>query len=160
MDSSVARALADAGYLDQRDREGRLLTEHAERVASVVAPEARALAFLREVVARTDMSYEELRANGLTVMEASALELLTQLPDESYTLYILRIAHAPEFAGRLARAVEIADLDEHLGRERRARSSAPHRTHGHAVTSPTFRSAEARRSAAGLSRSLAQRPHL
>ena len=52
----------------------------------------------------------------MTAVELAALELLTRPPDESYELYILRIAYARGPAGRLARVVKLADLDDHLAR--------------------------------------------
>ena len=54
--------------------------------------------------------------HGLTRLELAALELLTRQAGESYELYILRIAYAPGPAGRLARVVKLADLDDHLAR--------------------------------------------
>jgi hypothetical protein len=54
---------------------------------------------------------------GLTDAEAEALELLTQTDGESFELYALRIAHASGLAGRLARAVKLAELDDHLSSE-------------------------------------------
>ena len=49
-------------------------------------------------------------------MELAALELLTRQAGESFELYILRIAYARGAAGRLARVVKLADLDDHLTR--------------------------------------------
>ena len=46
--------------------------------------------------------------------DSNALELLTRREGESYELHVLRIAHAPGAAGRLARAIKLADLDDHL----------------------------------------------
>jgi hypothetical protein len=55
-----------------------------------------------------------LRSNGLTCTELEAVELLTHAPGEPYELYVRRIAAAPGPAGRLARIVKLADLDDHL----------------------------------------------
>src|SRR5215208_7130530 len=75
------------------------------------AADARSL--LRE---RPDARAEELRAMGITRDELEALELLTRFSFESYKLYVLRIANAPGEAGRIARSVKLAELDDQLRR--------------------------------------------
>jgi hypothetical protein len=50
----------------------------------------------------------------LTPVELAALDMLTRRAGESYELYVLRLAYAPGAAGRLARTVKLADLDEHI----------------------------------------------
>ena len=114
MTAAIARSIAYSRHHDQRDRRGALLIEHVDRVAARVAPDERAIAYLHDVLERTDVSYATLRADGLTDHEAAALELLTRTPGESYELYVLRIAHAEGRTGRLARAVKVADLEDHL----------------------------------------------
>ena len=125
MDPSVARTIAEAAHGQGRNGRGHIDTEHLERVAAAVPLEARALSFVHDLVERGDVSYEQLRAQGLTAAEAEALELLTKSEGESYELYALRIANAPGVAGRLARAVKLADLDDHLGCEAAAGRLAP-----------------------------------
>jgi hypothetical protein len=95
------------------------LIDHAERVAAALAPDAGPVAFLRSILEQTPTDDETLRRRGLTELELTALELLTCAPGESYELYVLRIAHAPGAAGRLARTVKLADLDDRLARPRR-----------------------------------------
>jgi hypothetical protein len=114
MNHRTARSIAHSSHAEQRDRRGRLRTEHLERVAASVPVEARAVAFLHDVLEWTDTPYEMLRALGLTDIEASVLELLTRTDGEPYATHVLRIAHAPGPVGRMARAVKIADLEEHL----------------------------------------------
>ena len=63
---------------------------------------------------RSDVAFEELRFLGLTATELETLELLTHAETESYELHVLRIARATGPAGRLARVVKLADLDDHL----------------------------------------------
>jgi hypothetical protein len=48
------------------------------------------------------------------LVELEALELLTHAPGEPYEVYVRRIAEAPGPAGRIARIVKLADLDDHL----------------------------------------------
>jgi hypothetical protein len=115
MNATSAQIIARSTHAGQRTRTGRPLIDHIERVAAAVAPEARTVAFLHDVLERTPTPLAALRLDGLDDVEVEALELLTRSPGESYELYVLRIAHAPGEAGRLARAVKLADLDDHLG---------------------------------------------
>jgi hypothetical protein len=112
VDLSAARAIAQDVHGRARDGRGHSVLGHLERVAAAVPVDARPLAWVHDVIG--DVSHERLRAAGLTSVEAEALELLTQADGESYELYALRIAHAPGTAGRLARAVKRADLDDDL----------------------------------------------
>src|SRR2546430_3981737 len=102
MDQRVARNIAHYSHTDDRDRFGEPLVEHVERVAAAVPDEARAVAFLHDVVEHTDTGFEEMISQGLTPAELAALDLLTRAPDESFEAYVLRIAHAPGPPGELA----------------------------------------------------------
>ena len=87
------------------------------RVVAAVPPEAQALAWLHDVLEQSGTTTTDLSGQGLTDVELAALELLTRGPGESYELHVLRIAYAPGPAGRLARTVKLADLDDHISRE-------------------------------------------
>jgi hypothetical protein len=117
MDAAVARSVAHYSHIQKRDRHGEPLVEHVARVVAAVPAEAQALAWLHDVLEHSPTTTAELRAHGLTPVELAALELLTRRPGESYAVYILRIAYARGAAGRLARVVKLADLDDHLARE-------------------------------------------
>src|SRR3954447_2286314 len=114
MDSAVAQDIAQASHRDQRTRFGDPVVEHVARVAAAVPPEARATAWLHDVLEKTGHSAWGLRARGLTRVEHEALDLLTRRPSEPYISYALRIADARGEAGRIARMVKRADLDDHL----------------------------------------------
>jgi hypothetical protein len=58
-----------------------------------------------------------LRGEDPTRTELQALELLTHAPGEPYEVYVRLIADAPGAAGRLARIVKLADLEDHLAHE-------------------------------------------
>lgn len=116
MNADVARDIAAAAHLGQRTRSGEPVFEHLERVAAAVAPAACATAWLHDLLERSDVGVDELRAQGLTAVERDALGLLTRSEAESYELYALQIAHAPGPAGDLARLVKLADLDDHMHR--------------------------------------------
>jgi hypothetical protein len=114
MDPAVASAIAKRAHLDQADRFGGRLLDHVARVASAVPPNARSVAWLHDVLERTSTSIEALSTDGLTPLEAAALELLTRRDGEGYEMYALRIAFACGEEGRLARTVKVADLDDHI----------------------------------------------
>jgi hypothetical protein len=114
MDSSVARGIAHSSHLAARDPSGAPVIEHVERVAAMVPEGFRSVAFLHDVIGRTSTSIDKLREHGLTPLEHAALLLLTREPGESYELHALRIAWAGGKAGAMARAVKLADLDDHL----------------------------------------------
>jgi hypothetical protein len=104
MDAAVARNVAHYSHVQQRDRHGEPIVEHVARVVAAVPEEAQTLAWLHDVLEHSPTTTAALR------------ELLTRQAGESYELYILRIAYAPGAAGRLARVVKLADLDDHVAR--------------------------------------------
>jgi len=114
MDVDVARDLARERHAGQRDRLGRPLIEHVERVAARVPPRVQPLAWVHDLLERTTTDVAELRACGLLSTEETALALLTRRPEEPFELYLLQIAHAPGVAGEFARVVKIADLEDHV----------------------------------------------
>lgn len=116
MNAAVARAIATAVHAGQRTRTGEPVLDHLARVAAAVGPNERATAWLHDLLERSDVSAEALRAQGLSAVELEALALLTHSDAESYERYALRIVHAPGEAGRLARAIKLADLHDHLRR--------------------------------------------
>lgn len=118
MDPIVARRIARRNHRGQQTRFGEPVIEHVERVAAAVPAQARAVAWLHDVFELTAVSRFRLRARGLTTVEDSALELLTHARAEPYQAYVLRLANAPGPAGRLARLVKLADLDDHLAHDR------------------------------------------
>ena len=126
MDAAIARNIAHAGHTGRRDRFGAPLIEHVERVAAAVPEEARALAFLHDVLEHSETSLEELAAAGLTDVDRAALLLLTRDIGESYEAHTLRVVHAAGDAGRLARIVKLADLADHLGHPEMPRGAPPY----------------------------------
>jgi hypothetical protein len=116
MDAAVARNVAHYSHVQQRDRHGKPIVEHVARVVADLPEEAQTLAWLHDILEHSPTTTAELRRHGLTRVELAALELLTRQAGESYEMYVLRIAYAPGAAGRLARMVKLADLDDHLAR--------------------------------------------
>ena len=114
MDAVVARDVARRLHGDERTRFGELVVEHLARVGAAVPEPARAVAWLHDALEGSGVTSYELQVYGLTSTELEALGLLTHVPAESYEMYVLRIARARGEAGRLARAVKLADLEDHL----------------------------------------------
>jgi hypothetical protein len=114
MEIADARALAHQAHIGQRNRHGDLFTEHLERVAASVPPEAMTVAFLHDVIEHSDLTLDELAPHGLTPEERAALVLLTREPDETFEAQSLRIAFDRGPGGRIARMVKLADLDDHI----------------------------------------------
>jgi hypothetical protein len=122
----VARGIVRRSHLGQRNRFGEPVIEHVERVAAAVPPEARTTAWLHDLFELTRVDRTELRARGLTEVEDLALELLTRGKREPYDTYVVRIADAPGSAGRIARMVKLADLDDHLAHNRIPADAPPY----------------------------------
>jgi hypothetical protein len=114
VDTETARSIAYYSHHGRRDRLGELQIEHVTRVVAAVPPPARTTAWLHDVLEHSDTPSAALREGGMTVVEEEALDLLTRRDDEAFELHMLRIAHAPGPAGDVARAIKIADLDDHL----------------------------------------------
>lgn len=115
MDAAVARSIAHRSHAGQRTRHGTPMSEHVERVAAAVPEEARVVAFLHDVLEKSDTGLGELQVSGLTTVEREALELLTRAEGETFDVHALRIAHAAGPSGRIARTIKLADLEDHIG---------------------------------------------
>jgi hypothetical protein len=116
VDPEVARGIAYSSHHGRRDRRGELRIEHVVRVVAAVPPAARTTAWLHAVLEDSDAHAATLRADGMTALEEEALGLLLRADDERFELHMLRIAHAPGPAGDVARAIELAELDDLLAR--------------------------------------------
>jgi hypothetical protein len=114
MDPTVARNIAHYSHVRRRDRHGDPIVDHVARVVAAVPAEAQTLAWLHDVLEQSETTATDLRDQGLTPVELAALDMLTRRAGESYELYVLRLAYAPGAAGRLARTVKLADLDDHI----------------------------------------------
>jgi hypothetical protein len=123
---SAARRIATQEHQGQRTRFGDFVVDHVARVAAAVPPAAQATAWLHDLFELTTVDPGRLKAYGLSAVEGEALELLTRGADEPYPAYIFRIATATGRAGRLARHVKLADLEDHLSHARRPPGSPPY----------------------------------
>jgi hypothetical protein len=114
VEAGIAHRIASRHHVGQRNRFGDPVIDHVERVAAAVPAEARATALLHDLFERCPTANRGLLAKGLSPTELKALELLTHSEYEPYEAYVRRIAEAPGPAGRIARLVKLADLDDHL----------------------------------------------
>lgn len=114
MEPAIAHTVAIRYHKGQRNRFGDRVIDHVERVAAAVPPDARATALLHDLLELCPTVDRRLRGKGLTRTELKALQLLTHAPGEPYKAYIRLIADASGPAGRLARTVKLADLEDHL----------------------------------------------
>jgi hypothetical protein len=126
VEPGIAHRIASRHHVDQRNRFGDPVIDHVERVAAAVPADARATAWLHDLLELCPAAHRQLRGGDLTRTELKALELLTHAPDEPYEVYVRRIADAPGPAGRLARIVKLADLEDHLAHPSIPASAPPY----------------------------------
>ena len=79
-----------------------------------LSPDARPTALLHDLLELCPTLRCVVRGKSITRTELEALELLTHAPDEPCEVYVRRIADAKGPAGRLARVVKLADLEDNL----------------------------------------------
>jgi hypothetical protein len=115
VETSRARALAEALHADDCEEGGTPLMRHIRRVARRTPAEAQALAWLHEAL-EAGVPEHELLAGGLTLDELRALRLLNRATDSrserAYMAHVELIARAEGESGRLARMVKVADLED------------------------------------------------
>lgn len=93
-------------HKNKTDKSGAPYVYHPFHVAEQMKTEDEVIvALLHDVVEDTDMTFEDLRAEGFSEEVLSALKLLTHDKSEPYMDYVARIKGNP-----LATAVKLADL--------------------------------------------------
>jgi hypothetical protein len=116
METRSAREIAERLHLVDREEDGTPVIRHVHRVASTVTEEARAVAWLHEVLEWTYVTERELLVAGLTSDELRALRLLNRTTDSRsdrrYLAHLELIVRAAGSSGRLARIVKTADLQD------------------------------------------------
>jgi hypothetical protein len=126
MDEAIARVIARHSHDGQLTRHGSPLTDHVERVAAAVPDAARTVAFLHDVLEKTETRLDDLCRRGLTPVERAALELVTRRDGETFERHTLRIGDAEGRAGAIARSVKLADLEDHIGLRDDANNEPPY----------------------------------
>ncbi|MFH5802685.1 HD domain-containing protein [Alienimonas sp. DA493] len=105
--------IAARAHAGQRDKGGRPYLTHPLRAAGRIAEQdpddldAQTVAVLHDVVEDSDVTFDDLRAEGFSERVLVALELLTHGPEQSYADYVVALAAAP-----IARRVKLADLHD------------------------------------------------
>ncbi len=109
-DLERALQIAVQAHAGQKDKNGAAYIFHPIRVMMrCVAPNAKIVALLHDVVEDTAVTFEQLQAEGCSAEVLSTLRLVTHLPGVPYEDYIERI-----LADRTAIEVKIADLEDNM----------------------------------------------
>lgn len=119
---SQAKDVATRAHQGQTDKTGAPYIGHPERVATHVAhhaaaedlEEARAVAWLHDVVEDTQITLDDL-ARQFPATVVAAVDAMTKRPDEERDAYYRRVR-----SNRIARAVKNADLDDNTDPARTA----------------------------------------
>ncbi len=110
-----AREICMERHAGQVDKAGEPYYLHPFAVADAVdGEEAKAVAYLHDVVEDTDATPEWLAAQGFPANVVEAVDCITRRDGEPYGDYIARVAR-----NGLARAVKMADLKHNLDPSRR-----------------------------------------
>jgi hypothetical protein len=116
MDVLHARRIARRLHAGDREADGRPLLDHIWRVARRVPVDARVVACLHEALTWSAVAEDHLLMEGLESEELRALRLLDRVHDARsehvYLAHLHLIANAAGEAGRMARIVKIADLQD------------------------------------------------
>jgi (p)ppGpp synthase/HD superfamily hydrolase len=111
---SLAKQIATKAHQGQLDKADQPYITHPEFVASqVTGDEAKAVAWLHDVVEDTSVTFDDLRAEGLSEQVVEAVNAITKRDSESYEIYLQRVAANP-----LAKTVKLADLKHNLDTSR------------------------------------------
>jgi len=98
--------IAAKAHAGQVDKAGQPYVLHPLRMMLAVSTlEARMVAVLHDVVEDTDVTLEQLQAEGFPASVLEAVEALTKRDGEDYEGFIRRVAPNP-----VAREVKLADL--------------------------------------------------
>lgn len=102
--------IATNAHRGQTGKDGRPYIEHCERVAMRVEPALRPIAYLHDVLEKSEgWSIDRLRLDGFPEAMIEAIDALTRRKDEEEQAFILRIAANP-----LSVPVKRADLEDNL----------------------------------------------
>ena len=117
MPTTEARAIAERAHRWQVEPSGRPFIDHVRRVAGSVPAEAASVAWLHDVLEWTDLAEDDPALACLAPHERGALALLTRHggdDDDRFLSHLWGITVAPGAAGRIARAVKRADMQDRL----------------------------------------------
>jgi (p)ppGpp synthase/HD superfamily hydrolase len=102
--------IATNAHRGQTGKDGRPYIEHCERVAMRVEPALRPIAYLHDVVEKSEgWTIDRLRLDGFPEAVIEAVDALTRRDGEDEESFVLRAASNP-----LASPVKRADLEDNL----------------------------------------------
>ena len=102
--------IATNAHRGQTGKDGRPSIEHCERVAMRVEPALRPIAYLHDVVEKSEgWTIDRLRLDGFPEAVIEAVDALTRREGEDEESFVLRAASNP-----LALPVKRADLEDNL----------------------------------------------
>jgi (p)ppGpp synthase/HD superfamily hydrolase len=102
--------IATNAHRGQTGKDGRPYIEHCERVAMRVEPALRPIAYLHDVIEKSDgWTLERLRLDAFPEAVIGAVDALTRRPGEDDETFVRRAAANP-----LALPVKKADLEDNL----------------------------------------------
>lgn len=111
--AAIAERIARKAHAGQTRRNGKTpYISHPQAVADRVSKEGDetiAAAWLHDTLEDCGLTTDELRAQGISERVASAVLVLTHMPDEPYDNYIRGIKADP-----IARSVKLADILHNL----------------------------------------------
>lgn len=112
-ESELAERIARQKHAGQTEEStGDEYIRHIERVVALVEGEAKAAAWLHDVIEDTDTTAEYLLSAGISDRTVRAVLLLTRIKEtETYAAYIERLNDSGD---AVAIRVKIADLKDHL----------------------------------------------
>jgi (p)ppGpp synthase/HD superfamily hydrolase len=111
---TIAKQIAIKAHQGQVDKADQPYITHPEFVASqVTGDEAKAIAWLHDVVEDTSVTFDDLRAVGLSEIVIAGVDAITKRDNEDYETYLERVAANP-----LAKAVKLADLTHNMDTSR------------------------------------------
>lgn len=103
-----AIAIAEKHHAGQVDKAGRPYMEHPLRVMKAMSNDAeRIVAILHDVIEDTDLTLDQLAAEGFPGYILEALDSVTRRDDETYEAFVARAARNP-----IGRRVKYADLQD------------------------------------------------
>jgi hypothetical protein len=111
-----AERIARRVHAGQTKRTGDPVIRHVERVVALVDAachaQVTAVAWLHDVLERSDLTADALLAEGISPEVAEAVRLLTRADEDDYETYIERVRTS---GNALAITVKFADLRDHIG---------------------------------------------
>lgn len=112
LDQMFMRAvrIATNAHRGQTGKDGRPYIEHCERVAMRVEPQLRPIAYLHDVIEKSEgWTLERLRLDAFPEGVIGAIDALTRRPEEEDEAFVRRAA-----SNQLALPVKKADLEDNL----------------------------------------------